>query len=629
MDPSRQERLRRQARRAPIVPLAHQLSIIFQVHPDIEASLDERTLGRADIPAGLQRLRAILRHSTAHVMAAAVLDLFPGTVIGIGPATDEGFYYDFGFKERLLPEQLPKIEARMREIIKAAPPFTKEELPRTDAVALFERLHQPLKVELIADKVIDATARIYRTGDFVDLCLGPHVANAGLLGAFRLLSIAGAYWKGSEKNQQLTRIYGTAFPTQEQLDTHLKMLEDAAKRDHRKLGKELDLFLIDEMVGRGLPLLTPKGATIRRQMEEFILRLERRQGYEHVKTPDIARLDIYKISGHFERYRDSMYAPSEMEEEQWQLRPMNCPHHIRVFQRKAYSFRELPVRIAELGTVYRYEKSGEVSGLIRVRAFTINDAHIFCRPDQLNDEFERVIELILQVYRAFGITDFYFRLSLRDDSSNKWMGDPAVWQRAQDAAREALRASGHPFVEATGEAAFYGPKLDVQIKDAIGREFSLSTNQIDFLMPERFGLEYVTSTQEMERPVMIHRAPIGSMERFMAYVIERYAGAFPVWLAPVQVVFIPIADRHVEAVAKLADRFRQRDLRVEVDGRSERMQAKIRDAQLQKVPYMAVVGDKELEAGTLNIRRREGGDQVALGVEDFLRQLEDESRLPL
>ncbi len=571
----------------------------------------------------------ILRHSTAHVMAAAVLDLFPGTVIGIGPATDEGFYYDFGFKERLLPEQLPKIEARMREIIKAALPFTKEELPRTDAVALFERLHQPLKVELIADKVIDATARIYRTGDFVDLCLGPHVANAGLLGAFRLLSIAGAYWKGSEKNQQLTRIYGTAFPTQEQLDSHLKMLEDAAKRDHRKLGKELDLFLVDEMVGRGLPLLTPKGATIRRQMEEFILRLERRQGYEHVKTPDIARLDIYKISGHFERYRDSMYAPSEMEEEQWQLRPMNCPHHIRVFQRKAYSFRELPVRIAELGTVYRYEKSGEVSGLIRVRAFTINDAHIFCRPDQLNDEFERVIELILQVYRAFGITDFYFRLSLRDDTSNKWMGDPAVWQRAQDAAREALRASGHPFVEATGEAAFYGPKLDVQIKDAIGREFSLSTNQIDFLMPERFGLEYVTSTQAMERPVMIHRAPIGSMERFMAYLIERYAGAFPVWLAPVQVVFIPIADRHVEAVAKLADRFRQRDLRVEVDGRSERMQAKIRDAQLQKVPYMAVVGDKELEARTLNIRRREGGDQVAVGIEDFLRQLEDESGLPL
>ena len=570
-----------------------------------------------------------LRHSTAHVMAAAVLDLFPGTVIGIGPATDEGFYYDFGFAERLLPEQLPKIEARMREIIKAAPPFIKEELRRADAVALFERLHQPLKVELIGDKVTDATARLYRTGDFVDLCLGPHVANAGQLGAFRLLSIAGAYWKGSEKNQQLTRIYGTAFPTKEELDSHLKMLEDAAKRDHRKLGKELDLFLVDEMVGRGLPLLTPKGAAIRRQMEEFILRLERRQVYEHVKTPDIARLEIYKTSGHYERYRDSMYAPSEMEDEQWQLRPMNCPHHIRVFQRKAYSFRDLPVRIAELGTVYRYEKSGEVSGLIRVRAFTINDAHIFCRPDQLNEEFERVIELILQVYRAFGITDFYFRLSLRDDASNKWMGDPAVWQRAQDAAREALRASGHPFVEAPGEAAFYGPKLDVQIKDAIGREFSLSTNQIDFLMPDRFGLEYVTSTQAMERPVMIHRAPIGSMERFMAYLIERYAGAFPVWLAPVQVVFIPIADRHVEAVSKLADRFRQRDLRVEVDGRSERMQAKIRDAQLQKVPYMAVVGDKELEAGSLNIRRREGGDQVAIVVEDFLRQLEDESRLPL
>ena len=570
-----------------------------------------------------------LRHSTAHVMAAAVLDLFPGTVIGIGPATDEGFYYDFGFQERLLPEQLPKIEARMHEIVKAATPFVKEEVPRAEAVALFERLHQPLKVELIEEKVTEPNARLYRTGDFVDLCLGPHVANAGKLGAFQLLSIAGAYWKGSEKNQQLTRIYGTAFPTQAELDAHLKMLEEAAKRDHRKLGKELDLFLIDEMVGRGLPLLTPKGAAIRHQMEEFILRLERRQGYEHVKTPDIARLELYKVSGHLERYRDSMYAPSEMEDEEWQLRPMNCPHHIRLFQRKPSSFRDLPVRIAELGTVYRYEKSGEVSGLIRVRAFTINDAHIFCRPDQLNVEFERVIQLILQVYRAFGIKDFYFRLSLRDEVSNKWMGDPAIWQRAQDAAREALRASGHPFVEAPGEAAFYGPKLDVQIKDAIGREFSLSTNQIDFLLPERFGLEYVTSEQTMERPVMLHRAPIGSMERFMAYLIEHYGGAFPVWLAPVQLVFIPIADRHLEAVGKLADRFRDKDLRVEVDGRAERMQAKIRNAQLQKVPYMAVVGDKELEAGTLNIRRREGGDQVSVSIDQFLGQLEEESRLPL
>ena len=570
-----------------------------------------------------------LRHSTAHVMAAAVLDLFPGTVIGIGPATDEGFYYDFAFQDRLLPEALPKIEARMHEIVKAATPFVKEEVPRAEAVALFERLHQPLKVELIEEKVTEPTARLYRTGDFVDLCLGPHVPNAGKLGAFRLLSIAGAYWKGSEKNQQLTRIYGTAFPTQAELDAHLTMLEEAAKRDHRKLGKELDLFLVDEMVGRGLPLLTPKGAAIRHQLEEFILRLERRQGYEHVKTPDIARLELYKVSGHLERYHDSMYAPSEMEDEEWQLRPMNCPHHIRVFQRKPSSFRDLPVRIAELGTVYRYEKSGEVSGLIRVRAFTINDAHIFCRPDQLNVEFERVIQLILQVYRAFGIKDFYFRLSLRDEVSNKWMGDPAIWQRAQDAAREALRASGHPFVEAPGEAAFYGPKLDVQIKDAIGREFSLSTNQIDFLLPERFGLEYVTSEQTMARPVMLHRAPIGSMERFMAYLIEHYGGAFPVWLAPVQVVFIPIADRHLEAVTKLAERFRDRDLRVEVDGKAERMQAKIRNAQLQKVPYMAVVGDKELEGGTLNIRRREGGDQVSVTVDQFLAQLEREAQLPL
>ncbi|MDQ6884857.1 MAG: threonine--tRNA ligase [Candidatus Dormibacteraeota bacterium] len=570
-----------------------------------------------------------LRHSTAHVMAAAVLDLFPGTIIGIGPATDEGFYYDFGFKQPLLADQLPRIEGRMREIIGAAPRFIKEELPRDQAVKLFADSFQPLKLEVIADKVTDSTARVYRTGDFVDLCLGPHVADAGKLGAFKLLSIAGAYWKGSEKNQMLTRIYGTAFPTQAELDQHLKALEEAAKRDHRKLGKELDLFMIDDLVGRGLPLLTPRGAAIRRQMEDYVLKLERRRGYAHVHTPDIARLDLFNVSGHRERYRDAMYAPSEMEDEQWQLRPMNCPHHIRLFQRHAHSFRDLPIRLAELGNVYRYEKSGEVSGLIRVRSFTINDAHIFCRPDQLDEEFERVVQLILEVYRAFGITDFHFRLSLRDDSSQKWMGDPAVWEKAQNAARRALQAAGHPFSEAPGEAAFYGPKLDVQIKDAIGREFSLSTNQIDFLLPERFGLEYVTSEQVMERPVMLHRAPIGSMERFMAYLIEHYGGAFPVWLAPVQLVFIPIADRHVEAVSKLADRFRDRDLRVEVDTRAERMQAKIRQAQLQKVPYMAVVGDKELEAGTLNIRRREGGDQVAVPVDEFLRQLDGEARLPL
>ena len=567
-----------------------------------------------------------LRHSTAHVMAAAVLDLFPGTLVGIGPATDEGFYYDFAFKDRLLPEQLPKIETRMREIVKAAPPFIKEEVARDEALALFTRLGQPLKLELIRDKVTDSTARLYRTGDFVDLCLGPHVKDAGQLGAFRLLSIAGAYWKGSEKNQMLTRIYGTAFATEAELEEHLRRLEEAAKRDHRKLGKDLDLFLIDEMVGRGLPLWLPKGATVRRLLEEFVLRLERRDGYQHVRTSDIARLELYKMSGHWERYRESMYAPSRMEDEEWQLRPMNCPHHIRIYAHKPRSFRDLPVRLAELGTVYRYEKSGEVSGLIRVRAFTINDAHIFCRPDQLSEEFERVVQLILRVYQALGVKDFWFRLSLRDDVSSKWMGDPAIWERAQDAARNALRAAGHRFVEAPGDAAFYGPKLDVQIKDAIGREFSLSTNQIDFLMPERFGLEYVTADQKMERPVMIHRAPIGSFERFMAYLIELYGGAFPVWLAPVQVVFIPIADRHLEAVQRLADRFRARDLRVEVDSRSERMQAKIRDAQLQKVPYMAVLGDREIEAGTINVRLREGGDQVALSVDAFVERLLGESQ---
>ena len=569
-----------------------------------------------------------LRHSTAHVMAAAVLDLFPGTEIGIGPATDEGFYYDFAFKERLLPDQLPKIEARMREMVKASLPFVREEVPRADAVRLFTELGQPLKVELIADKVTGTTARVYRTGPFVDLCLGPHIADTSKLGAFRLLSIAGAYWKGSEKNQMLTRIYGTAFETQTDLDAHLARLEEAAKRDHRKLGKELDLFLIDEMVGRGLPLLTPKGAAIRHQMEDYILRLERRRGYAHVHTPDIARLDLYKVSGHLERYRDAMYAPSEMEDEQWQLRPMNCPHHIRLFQRQAHSFRDLPVRLAELGTVYRYEKSGEVSGLIRVRSFTINDAHIFCRPDQLDEEFERVVQLILEVYRAFGITDFHFRLSLRDDTSNKWMGTPPSGSEPRMRPGRPCRRPAIPLPRPPARPPSTARSWISRSKDAIGREFSLSTNQIDFLLPERFGLEYVTSDQTMERPVMLHRAPIGSMERFMAYLIEHYGGAFPVWLAPVQLVCIPIADRHAEATRAIADQFTARDLRVEVDARAERMQAKIRAAQLQKVPYMAVIGDREIESGTVNLRIRDGGEQLPIRVEALLERLRAESQPP-
>jgi threonyl-tRNA synthetase len=562
-------------------------------------------------------------------MAAAVLDLFPGTAIGIGPATDEGFYYDFDFRNGTRPVEadLRRIEARMREIVRAAPTFVKEEVPKATAVELFRKLDQPYKVQLVEEKVTEPTARLYRTGDFVDLCLGPHLHDAGQLGAFRLLSLAGAYWKGSEKNPMLTRIYGTAFPTEAELVAHLRRLEEAAQRDHRKIGKELDLFMIDDMAGRGLPLWLPKGATVRRLLEEYIVRKELRAGYQHVRTPDIARLDLYKQSGHWARYREAMYPPSKIEDEEWQLRPMNCPHHIRIFQRRAYSYRDLPVRLAELGTVYRYEKSGEVSGLIRVRAFTINDAHIFCRPDQVTQEFDAVVRLILEVYEALGVTDFYFRLSLRDQSSDKWMGDPAVWEMAQDAARAALRAGGHKFVEAPGEAAFYGPKLDVQIKDAIGREFSLSTNQIDFLMPEAFGLEYTDAEQTQKRPVMIHRAPIGSFERFMAYMIELYAGAFPLWLAPVQVVFIPIADRHLPGVEGIAARFRDQDLRVEVDGRGERMQAKIRDAQLQKVPYMAVVGDRELESGQVNVRTRDGG-QEALAVEAFLDRLRKESMAP-
>ncbi len=565
----------------------------------------------------------VLRHSTAHLLAAAVTDLYPGAQYAIGPAIDDGFYYDFDLGRTLSEDDLPAIEARMREIAARKPAYVQEVLPRETAADTFHRLGQNYKVEILTEgEAAEETAvSTYRTGDFLDLCRGPHVPDAGALQHFKLTRVAGAYWRGDERNQMLQRVYGTAWNTAEELDDYFRRLELARERDHKKLGRELGLFFIDDKVGKGLPLWLPKGSTVRRLLEEYILDVERRGGYQHVYTPHIASIELYKTSGHLQSFKDSMFAPFGVEDEEYIVRPMNCPHHIRIYQHDQHSYRDLPVRLAELGTVYRYEKSGELSGLLRVRGFTINDAHIFCSPEQVQAEFVAATQLIIDLYEALKITDFSFRLSRRDDDP-KYLGDEAMWEQAEGWIRDALNQVGHPYVEAVGEAAFYGPKLDVQIRDALGREFSASTTQLDFNLPQRFGLEYVTPDGSMAQPMMIHRAPIGSLERFMGYLIEHFAGEFPLWIAPVQLVLVPISDKNLDYANRQADFFRGRGFRVEVDLRPERMQAKIRDAELQKVPYVGVVGGRDEEAGTVSLRERHVGDRGAMQPEAIVEALE-------
>ncbi|HXA42597.1 MAG TPA: threonine--tRNA ligase [Candidatus Solibacter sp.] len=555
----------------------------------------------------------VLRHSAAHLLAAAVCELYPGARYAIGPAIEDGFYYDFDLGRTIKEDELPAIEDRMREIAARRPEYVQQTLDKDAAVKAFEAVGQGYKIEILTEgeAAEEKEVSLYRTGDFLDLCRGPHVKDAGQIQHFKLTRVAGAYWRGDERNQMLQRIYGTAWNTAEELEDYFKRLELARERDHKKLGRELGLFFIDEKVGKGLPLWLPKGATVRRLLEEYILDAERRGGYQHVYTPHIANEELYRTSGHLQSYKDSMFAGFGVEDETYILRPMNCPHHIRIFQHDRRSYRELPLRIGELGTVYRYEKSGELSGLMRVRGFTINDAHIFCTEEQVKQEFVASTRLILDLYSALKIEDFTFRLSLHDDS-DKFMGDPAAWELAEEAIRGALREVGHPFEEAPGEAAFYGPKLDVQIRDALGREFSASTTQLDFNLPERFGLEYAADDGSMRRPAMIHRAPIGSLERFFAFLIEHFAGDFPLWIAPVQLLLIPISDKNLPYVEGQASFFREHGFRVEVDSRPERMQAKIRDAEMQKVPYVGVCGGRDEEAGTVSLRERHVGDRGAM-----------------
>ena len=559
----------------------------------------------------------VMRHSTAHLLAAAVTQLYPDAKYGIGPPVQDGFYYDFAFSNAVSESELGAIESRMRRLAQEDKPFVHETLSREAAVEEFRKRGQDYKLELIADKVEGDEVSVYRTGDFVDLCRGPHVHSTRDLKAFKLLRVAGAYWRADEKKPQLTRIYGTAWPTQKQLDDYLKFLEEAEKRDHKKLGKELKLFMVDERVGAGLPLWLPDGETIRRELERFIVDEELARGYLHVRTPDVARLDLYRQSGHAQLYKEYMYPPMKFEDgEELELRPVNCPHHIVIYQSDLRSYRELPMRIAEIGNNWRYERSGTLIGLNRVRAFALNDAHIFCTPEQLLDEVKGAIELALYFSNVLGIEDFSYQVSTRDNIKEKWLGTEEQWEDAQAALIEALESMGQTYRIGVGEAAFYGPKIDFQVKDAHRREFTNSTVQVDFQLPQRFDLEYVAEDGSRQRPIMVHRGAAGSMERLFSYLIERYVGAFPTWLHPVQVIVIPITDAQLDYARKVADRLRSLRLRVEVDARSERMQRKIRDGQARKVPYMAIVGAREAETEHVNIRDR-AGTQVDSSLESF------------
>ena len=559
----------------------------------------------------------ILRHSTAHLLAAAVTELYPDAKYGIGPPVQDGFYYDFAFSTPISEADLRAIESRMRRIAQENRPFIHETLTRAAATEEFRKRNQDYKLELINDKVEGDDVSVYRTGEFLDLCRGPHVATTKELKAFKLLRVAGAYWRGDEKKPQLTRIYGTAWASQKELEEHLKFLEEAEKRDHKKLGKELKLFALDERVGVGQVIWLPDGATIRRELERWIVDEELRRGYRHVITPHLAKLDLYRTSGHWQLFHDTMYPPMRFEDgEELELRPMNCPHHILVYAHDMHSYRDLPLRIAELGQNYRLEKSGELMGMVRVRSFTLNDAHIFCTEEQVVSEVRGAIELANYFMSTLGVEDYWYRLSVRDDVKTKWAGSDEEWQSAEAMLKEALESLNLRYKVGVGEAAFYGPKIDFQVRDAQRREFTNNTVQVDYQLPKKFELEYVAEDGSRQRPVLVHRGAFGAFERMTAYLIEQYAGAFPTWLHPTQIVVIPITDDQHAYAETVAARLRALRLRVEVDSRSERMQRKIRDAQGRKVPYMAIVGAKEAEAQHVNVRDRAGA-QVDSSLDDF------------
>lgn len=584
------------------------------------AKVEIITLDSAD---GLE----IMRHSTAHLMAQAVKRLYGNKAVklGIGPTIEDGFYYDMELENSLNPEDLQKIEKEMERIIGENLPITRRNVSREEAIAIFTELGDPYKLELIRDLPEDSEISIYDQGEFFDLCRGPHVPSTGKIKVFKLLSVAGAYWRGDSKNVMLQRIYGTAFVKKAQLDEHLHFLEEAKKRDHRKLGKELNIFTFNQLVGQGLPIWLPKGATLRRTLERYIVDIEERLGYQHVYTPVLGNVELYKTSGHWEHYQEDMFPVMEMDNEALVLRPMNCPHHMTVYKSSMHSYRDLPIRIAELGMQHRYEMSGALTGLHRVRSMTLNDAHIFCRLDQIKSEFTRVLDLIKQVYNDFGFEEYRFRLSYRDpQDTEKYFQNDEMWNTAQRMLREVVEEAGLPFYEAEGEAAFYGPKLDVQVKTALGKEETLSTIQIDFLLPERFELEYVGDDGLKHRPVVLHRGILGTMERFSAFLLENFAGNLPVWLSPVQAKVIPVSTAFEAYAREVEDKLKASGVRAEADLRNEKLGYKIREAQLEKIPYMFVVGESEQSSNSVAIRKRGEGDIGVKSLDKAVGMLKDD-----
>ncbi len=564
--------------------------------------------------------REIYRHSAAHIMAHALKKLYPDVKLAIGPATSEGFYYDFDYDTNFTQDELIRIEEKMREIIKADNPFIRKELTRQEAMELFRHAGEPYKVELL-DEIQDEIVSIYQEGDFVDLCRGPHLPSTGRIKAFKLLSIAGAYWRGDERNKMLQRIYGTAFDSKDELNEYLNYLEEIKKRDHRRLGKELDLFSISDDIGPGLVLWHPRGAIIRKTIEDFWRDEHYKAGYHLLFTPHIARLDLWKKSGHWDFYRENMYSPVDVEGQEYEIKPMNCPFHIHIYKSHLRSYKELPIRFAELGTVYRYERSGVLHGLLRVRGFTQDDAHIFCREEQIEDEIQRVLDFTLFILRTFGFDRYDIYLSTRPE---KYVGTLDGWERATSALKQSLEAKGLLHNIKPGEGAFYGPKIDIEIKDSINRAWQCSTIQVDFSIPERFDITYRGSDGKEHRPIMIHRALMGSLERFFGVLIEHYSGSFPLWLSPVQAVVFSIAERHAGYVSSVAMKLRDEGLRVELNVDNEKIGYKVRQAIASRIPYILVAGDKEVEDNTINVRRRDGTNLGALSIQETSSILMDD-----
>lgn len=564
-------------------------------------------------------------HSSAHILAEACQELFPGVRFGIGPAIEQGFYYDMDFGDRTVTvDDLPAIEEKMTEIARRKLEFERKEIPKKEAVGYFKEKNDPYKLDLLKD-LEDGTITFYTQGNFTDLCRGPHIPRTDSIKAFKLLNVAGAYWRGDSDSKQLTRIYGISFPKKSMLDDFLVMMEEAKKRDHKKLGKELGLYMIDSMVGSGLPVWLPNGTILRRRLEAFLRDEQIKRGYQEVITPHIANLRLYETSGHYPYYADSQYDPIEVDDEKYMLKPMNCPHHHRIFSNKMRSYRELPIRLSEFGTVYRYEQSGELNGLSRVRGFTQDDAHIYCTHDQLKDEIKNCIDLTQYVFSIFDMP-VDIRLSFRDDNEEKYGGNLEYWERAQKELREVADELGLDYTIAPGEASFYGPKIDFIIRDAIGRKWQLGTVQVDYVMPERFELTYVGADNSKHRPVIIHRAPFGSMERFTSILIEHFAGDFPVWLSPVQVALLPISDQYHDLAEKYEEILSSKGIRVKSDKRSEQIGAKIRDSENAKIPYMIILGERERESGSVSVRRHKQGDIGTFAFDKYLNILETEIR---